>query len=393
MSKIKLILTTIINLLPYGIAQVIPKNKKIWVFGAWFGQKYADNPKAFFEYVNQNAKEINPIWISKNKNVVNEVNSLGYQAYYYLSIPAIYFQLRAHLVIICQSLHDDLYAPCIGKRAKVIQLWHGIPLKHIMYDVFGDRLDNKNFKGRLVDALSPYNKHRNDFAIATSELTQKIIAKAFRIPEENTLITGFPRNDVFFKETSKINGQYQCIYMPTFRGGIGTECDLFTKFGFDFDLIEKKLKQHNIVLTLRMHPVNKPPEALVRLMANSAHIIIDSSADIYDTISRYDCLITDYSSIYFDFLLSNKPIIFAPFDLASYKEKERALYFDYEGATLAPYSMSWAEVIDRIIDFKTSAVADNYNTDYQELKARFHGENQLLTSPFSTALYKRLLKL
>jgi len=143
MNNIKKITYLFLNIFLFGLANIIPKSKKIWVFGAWFGQKYSDNPRAFFEYINRNQHDIEAVWITKNKTILSQVRNKGLTAYYYLSLKGLWIQLRANYVVLCQSLHDDLYAPSIGRQSKVIQLWHGVPLKKIMFDVFGDRQNNK----------------------------------------------------------------------------------------------------------------------------------------------------------------------------------------------------------------------------------------------------------
>jgi CDP-glycerol glycerophosphotransferase (TagB/SpsB family) len=393
--QIKLILNLVSNIFLYGIANIIPKNNNIWVFGAWFGQKYSDNPRTMFKYVNTQDTKIRAIWITKDKSVIDEVKKEGYETYYHFSIMGLWFQLRAGFVFICQSVHDDLFAPSIGGGTKIIQLWHGIPLKKIMFDVFGGRPTNKNLIGKFVDYLSAYNEHRNDYIVATSPLTQEILANAFRVPVSHVLITGFPRNDVFLKEpkTKIKKTPFRCIYMPTFRGGIGSECDLFQQYGFNFAAIEAQLLKHNIQLVLRMHPVNKPPESLVELIKDSDVICFDTGVDIYQTIAEYDCLITDYSSIYFDFILSNKPIIFAPFDLSHYMEKERALYFEFPDVTLTPFCMNWPEIIARLIDIKDNGTSQEYNFAYQELKLRFHDVAQEKNTLFSQQLFDQLQQL
>jgi CDP-glycerol glycerophosphotransferase (TagB/SpsB family) len=389
MTKIKLIITLLINIMFYGLGNIIPKNKKIWVFGAWFGQKYNDNPKAFFEYVNKHHEQkIKAVWISKNNNVIREVQKFGCIAYNEKSFLGIWYQLRTSKVIICQSLHDDLFSPCIGNKTKVIQLWHGIPLKKIMFDAFDKRIVQKNIFGRIIDYLSPYNKHRNDIVISTSTLTQQTLAQAFRVDKEQVLTCGFPRNDAFFESIEKSpNNSFKCIYMPTFRGGIASECDLFERYGFDFKTIESQLIKHNIELTLRMHPVNKPPVQIVEEIKDSNVITLDAGNDIYDSINQYDCLITDYSSIYFDFLLSNKPIIFAPFDLDEYKKRERSLYFEFEDVTLKPYCYSWNEILERLISLKEASIDEKYKNEYSALKDKFHEKPNDGSSPFSTKLF------
>jgi CDP-glycerol glycerophosphotransferase (TagB/SpsB family) len=374
MSKVKQLFLLCINLFLYGISHLIPKKPDLWVFGAWFGSRYSDNSKAFFDYINQHQKHITAIWISKDQTVVQSVRNKGYRAYHANSLVGLWCQCRAKFAFVCQALQDDLYAPCISKQTIVVNLWHGLPLKKIMYDVFGEKVVQKNFIGRLFDYLSPYEKQRNDYLLATSPETQQTLSKAFRLPIERTLITGFPRNDVFLNLPVKAeNTAFKCIYMPTFRGGQGSECDLFAQYGFDVNAIDTVLVENNIALVLRMHPVNKPPQALIEKIQHSRNIKIDNSADIFDSICLYDCMVTDYSGGYFDFLLSNKPILFAPFDLAKYKAQERDLYYEYEDVTLGPYAYSWSELIAIIVSTKKKEYDnDDYIKSYEMLKQKFH---------------------
>ncbi len=393
MNKIKLIINLIINLIFYTIANIIPKNQNLWIFGAWYGQKYSDNPKAFFEYIQANhSDKTKVIWIAKNKETIHQIRQNGHIALHEKSLSGIWNQMRAGKAIVCQSLHDDLFSPAIGNSTPVIQLWHGIPLKKIMFDAFVEK--EKNSLGKFVDWLSPYNKHRNDIITATSPFTQSLLAKAFRVEPRQVLTSGFPRNDVFFQNIEpQTTDQFKCIYMPTFRGGKATECDLFEQYGFDVNTIEEQLIKHNIHLTLRMHPVNKPPAKIIEQIKNSSVIKLDASDDIYETINKYDCLITDYSSVYIDFLLSNKPIIFAPFDLEEYKKQERSLYFEFEEATINPYQYNWAGIVDRLISLKNNNTTEEYDKNYNELKNRFHSPPSNEKQPFCNGLYNQLNKI
>ena len=360
----------------------------MWVFGAWYGCRYSDNPKAFFEYINSEQQHIHAVWICKDRDVIKQVNSLGFKAFHEKSLLGIWYQLRAQFVFVCQSLHDDIYAPCIGKSTTVVNLWHGLPLKKIMYDVFGDKVTKKNFVGKLFDKLSPYNKSRNDYLLATSEETQSTLSKAFRLPKERTIITGFPRNDVFLKPLAKTkNSIYKCIYMPTFRGGMGSECDLFAQYGFNVKAIDEALLKNDIALVLRMHPVNKPPQYLMDAIKSSKSISIDHSVDIFDSLAEYDCMITDYSGGYFDFLLTGRPILFAPFDLVKYKQQERDLYYDYEEVTLPPYSYSWPELLKQIIKVRDQELSVGYKSRYEQLITVFHAPIGKGNSSYSEKLF------
>ncbi len=118
------LLIYIFSLPLYYLMYLIPKKKKLWVFGAWFGVKYFDNPRFLFEYIKNNSSEIQVIWITKDKSICNNQEIL-----YKYSLKAIYFSLRAEVFFVSHSTLSDLFAFINANCRKVIQLWHGIPIK------------------------------------------------------------------------------------------------------------------------------------------------------------------------------------------------------------------------------------------------------------------------
>ena len=92
--KIYKMIRLAIKYLVMYLSMLMPRSKKIYVFGGWLGEKYADNTKALFEAA-QKRKSIRCVWISKNPEVVEEVRTLGYEAYTFTSLKGIWFQLRA----------------------------------------------------------------------------------------------------------------------------------------------------------------------------------------------------------------------------------------------------------------------------------------------------------
>jgi CDP-glycerol glycerophosphotransferase (TagB/SpsB family) len=92
--------------------------------------------------------------------------------------------------------------------------------------------------------------------------------------------------------------------------------------------------------------------------------------DIYTIINQFDILITDYSSIYFDFLLADKPIIFAPFDYEEYITKDRELYYNYNEVTPGPKCRNWDEVLDWIVKFKENPKL--FKEEREKIKKMFH---------------------
>ena len=101
-------------------------------------------------------------------------------------------------------------------------------------------------------------------------------------------------------------------------------------------------------------------------------------------------MVTDYSGGYFDFMLSGKPILFAPFDLDKYKQQERDLYYPYEDVTLKPYAYTWPELIDNIVSVKEAGLPNDYYEGYKNLQQHFHEPLAANIQHFSDNLYQKL---
>lgn len=330
------------------LSSFIPKDKKVWVFGAWFGKRFSDNSKYFFKYINDNKKsEINAIWICKSEELLNQMRKDGYTAYSYKSLRGIWYQLRCSVCFVTHSISADLNASCISLQSRRVQLWHGVPLKKIVYD-------NNKESGKWVSS-SFYKLFTNNFyssIISPLEEFNKIFSSAFKVPSERVKALGYPRNDVFYRLSGDLERKvYRVIYMPTFRA-IDGELLFSDKYKFNFDEIDSLLNAHNIELWLRVHPANlPPPELMNKIRRSKGNIKFSSVEDIYEEINSYDCLITDYSSVMFDFSITNKPIIFAAFDLEKYLSDERGMYFSYSEITDNDYAKDWQEAIDLLIEY------------------------------------------
>lgn len=378
----------LIRLASVCLVSLIPKNKSIWVFGAWFGKSFSDNPKYMYQYVaSAHSKEITPIWIAKDRELINNLQKLGVNAYYYKSVMGIYYQIVAKVAFVGHSITSDLNSCFIGFNTKRIQLWHGIPLKKIGFDdhIFTNKPGLLQRRPKVFALLT---NDSYDMITSTGGKCSKIFSSAFNLPLEKCVITGFPRNDVFLEKENKPSKKYKVIYMPTFRGGLGAEFDLFKSFGFDLIDIEKKLAAENIELHIRTHPANKPSKFILKAIENSDCLQMSTISDIYECINSYDCLITDYSSIMFDFVISGKPIILAPFDLDSYLKVDRELYYDYSDITGNTKCLNWHEVINEIISVKSAKLINS-----NEFLQSHHDSKGSEKNAFSANVFKSVLKL
>ena len=357
MNKIKKIMHYILNIPVWMLSIVVKRNKRLWVFGAWFGKKYGDNSKYLFEYVNKNCPDIKAIWLTKDDKTLKLVRQKGYEAYNTYSFMGYWHSLFAAFEFVSTGYTDiNIFTTA---NMKIINLWHGIPLKKIMKDddITG-QLNKKTLYTKLKKFFFPFVHDRYYSTIATSEDVVKIYQSAFQGLTERFDLIGQPRCDTFYlsivetpftEKLKKIKEKNKlAIYMPTHRreGKID-----FSKFMIDeLDTLNNKMKELNTTLLVKLHFYHQKDIDNLRNEYSNIIFVRDSDIeqDIYSILPLTDFLITDYSSIFFDYLHANKPIIFFAFDKEDYLKNDRAFYFDYEEVTPGAKAYNWNELYKKI---------------------------------------------
>ena len=271
MNLIKLITKSLIsiciNLIIYIISSFIPKSKKIWLFGGWFGRRFADNSRYFYLYCNQFKEELGldkVIWITEDACIYDDLKSKGFEVYKKWSIKSIWYHFRAKNIFVDQGPNDVNKYFCI--RCNRINMWHGFPLKKIgslveSIDFKLDDLYNKYFK------LGGWSKY---YLQVTSKLSREILSKAFNINDRRTIMSGYPRNDVFsndywncyLSESERIamnniqiykkKGYNVIFYLPTFRDNKNIEL-LNIKSQVELQELTEFLKNNKILLVTKFH--------------------------------------------------------------------------------------------------------------------------------------------
>lgn len=335
-----------IKFFPFKILnKIFPKSEKIWLFGSWFGDKYSDSPRYLYEYINLNENDIIAIWITKNENVYNLLKKNNKKVYMNDSFLGIYYTLRASICFVTQS-HVDINKYL--KTPRIFNLWHGNPLKKIGNDA------NKNKKKFI----------KNYYLSASSEIEKRNLFTAFNCYEENIFITGLPRNSVFKKSNNILK---RIIYMPTHRED--SKLNVIDILKENIETLNNFLAKNNLELYLKLHFYDLSKFEMIDFdYSNIKKYTFDE--DIYQSINKFDMLITDYSSIYLDYLLSEKPIIFFPYDYNNYVSKDREFYYDYNKVTPGPKCLNWEDIIVEIEKFKNNK--KYYKEEIMTIKNKFH---------------------
>lgn len=353
---------------------------KLIVFEVFTGRKYCDSPKALYEYMLNNSKykDYKFVWCFINpenyqfllKNSNTTIVKIGTRDYYKNFAKAKYWFANSLLPLELKK----------KKKQVFLQTWHGTPLKRLRCDI---ECTNETINKRQ-DTLFTNNKDtsRFDYFISPSSFATEKFISSFdlkKLNKENIIIEkGYPRNDFLFNysDTNIKNIKKQLgiksnkkiiLYAPTFRDnqrelGLGYTYEL----GIDFDKLASFFAQDYIIL-FRTH----------YFIANSfdfskyKDFIIDVSLydDINDLYIISDILLTDYSSVFFDFANLKRPMLFYMYDLDLYKNNLRDFYFDLD-VLPGPICEQEDELIESIKNINN--YWKTYKKKYEKFNQRFN---------------------
>lgn len=317
---------------------------------------------------------------SKTKIILFKTSSSGSNTYFlYRNFPealkdkyevrlATFKELQSDKTVADNDVFITTHGEYPSKPDKInIELWHGFPLKG-MNNM--DQEDNNPFNYTLE-----YTKHL-DLIPSYSGLYNTLWSACMGANVKKYAVTGMPRNDALFNENSRallqkifpeINHKKTLFFMPTFRKSalksdmVEGNKNFSNVFGFDtFDLVEmvKFLKGNDLGLVIKLHPFEERYfiKQLEEMQQDCIHLLTDSllqkhQLDLYEVLGAADQLITDYSSVYFDYLLLNRPILFVPTDLEAYQTNRGMLLQPYDFWAPGPQAFTQHQLQLAIADF------------------------------------------
>ena len=311
------------------------------------GESYGDAPKYIYERLIERDHGLKIVWANNTTVRFADENTekvMRYSPRYW------WLASRARYWVSNQNMPAAMIKP---PSTHFLQTWHGTPLKRMQHDVPDMKGRDANYEKRAKRLTSYW-----DTLISGSEYATQAFRSAFRYDRE-VLEVGYPRNDLFFwpdrkerqqrakarlgisKETRKI-----VLYAPTFRddnrGGRWWRHALH----LDLENFTSELGKDYLLLT-RFHPLVRNP--LPADFRNSKFILdVSRYPDVQELLLMTDVLVTDYSSLFFDFANLDKPMIFFAYDLDKYRDDIRGFYLDYEKNMPGPIVRTTPELIQAI---------------------------------------------
>lgn len=251
--------------------------------------------------------------------------------------------------ILVDNYYGFLSVTQFKNEVEVIQLWHASgALKKFGLEDQSNRYRTDKAQKRFLKVYQKFDK-----VIVGSDVMANTFKRSFHLSDERILRTGIPRTDFFYDEKMKktikkkiedanpeIVGKKKLLYAPTYRD---QQLDHF-RLALDLDKLHTELGDEYVVL-LRLHPAIQDEFHLTGKLSSFVFDFSGPAYDINDLLVVSDILITDYSSIPFEFSLTHKPMIFFAYDLETYRE-ERGLMENFELEVPGPVVKTTDEIIN-----------------------------------------------
>ncbi|MBD0823359.1 CDP-glycerol glycerophosphotransferase family protein [Aestuariibaculum marinum] len=369
----------------------IPINKKKILYYSF--PDVSDNSFAFFVYLINNHPSFENVWLVDSYDskedfkalISNYTTRTNFVIIKKKTFKGIKEFISSKYILHTHGLFNEVTLSC---KQTNINLWHGMPLKKI-----GHLDDNKRIP-------------KSDFLIATSELFADIMAKAFKTNKKSVLVSGLPRNDFLFELKHSFkdllvsdNSQFKntILWMPTYRKSVIGDIrnDGETRKIKDFlednslSYLNSYLQTINTVCFIKLHPMDFMKVEDFNSYSNiyfiNDEMIRKKGVTMYSLLNSVDLLLTDFSSIYVDFLLLDKPIGFIFSDFEEYLNSRGFVFqspLDYMPGEIITDIKELKSFMDELFIQKN----DNFILRRNEIKKKFHNVN----SDFSAKLFTQI---
>lgn len=359
-----------------GLSHLFPRNRNKWLFGCRTG--FMDNPKYLFLQALADGRK-RCIWMARDKAERNRVRAMGLPAVHRYSPAGIWHTLTAGYEFFSHYANDINY--WLSGGARKVMLWHGVGLKRVGNHAGATRLD-RLLAPELFDV--PYR------FVAPSPFMARHFGRCLDIPAGRMVEATYPRNDIFSLPPAELRAlisRYDpaldkalprpkaatrlYLYMPTFRE---TGEDFLAAAGFDFNALDALMEKLGGLFLLKLHPFTRWNAGALRAFS---HIVaLPNDVDVYPLLPLTHTLVTDYSSIYYDYILiPGKRVVLFPFDREDYLARCRDLMYDFDEYTPGQRAHTFDELL-HVLEHDGGSCTDD--ADIQRVQQLFWATDRRL---------------
>lgn len=331
-----------------SVSRKLPLKKNLVLFESHMGKQYSDSPRAISEALREAEPSIRQLWVFDKPNHETRYDGASVVRHSLEYASAI---SRAAVVVDNQGLpsyyrrrSDQLY----------FQTWHGTPMKAMGKD--------SDFKSAAELRAIEESVKNWSVTVRPTEYYKRYLNDAMGYSGKELTI-GIPRNDILAQRTDVTDFQYKevglrpnsryVLWAPTFRENGGKGIDRFV----DFSSLAESLPEDVIVL-VRAHYLQK--------LSVPSHLSgrVKDVSDVQEVSKLYriaDILVTDYSSVLFDFILTDKPVVIYVPDYSDYRNRQRGLNIDLENEAPGPFVVDQHKLAAAIVHEIDRTPDDRYN--------------------------------
>jgi CDP-glycerol glycerophosphotransferase len=336
------------------------------LFVSWKGKQCNDNPRGIADELRRRGDDREHVWVVTDHGAAVPAGGRAV-----LSGTEEYFEAMARCRYVISN--DDLPAEYRKRDGQIyLQTWHGTPLKRIGFDIGRPQFASGTaYFDHLADDVAQW-----DLLLSQNAFSTPILRRAFRFRGE-ICEYGYPRNDVLSRGEEAAapvrrrlgipDGKRVVLYAPTWRDN-----QYYASGRYRFDLrldVEQAwaaLGGDHVLLIRGHHQLAGDTRAGAR---PGFALNVTGYPDVSDLLLITDVLITDYSSVMFDFAVTGKPMLFFTYDLATYRDKLRGFCFDFEAEAPGPLLASSPEVLAAVRD--VDSIAPGYAGAYRAFAAAY----------------------
>jgi len=339
----------------FRLVGCLPAYNKLIVFESYLGKQYSCNPRAIYEYLKEYHPEYKMYW-SVDPKYLHNFNGKDIRCVKRFSVKWLFLMALAKYWVTNSRMPLWIPKP---KRTVYLQTWHGTPLKRLaadMEEVHMPGTTTENYKRNF------YSESRNwDYLISPNAYSTEIFRRAFQFDKE-IIESGYPRNDYLYthhrpEAIRELKQKYGIpenkkviLYAPTWRDDQFYERG---KYKFDLELDLRRMMHQlgdRYIVVLRMHYL--VAENLDLSPYKGFAFDFSNHEDIRELYLISDLLITDYSSVFFDYANLKRPMVFFVYDIENYRDKLRGFYFEFEQNAPGPLVKTTEGVIEKILEFE-----------------------------------------
>jgi CDP-glycerol glycerophosphotransferase (TagB/SpsB family) len=352
--------------------RVLPADDHRWCFCTWDRHWHTlDSPRAVLEALSGDPS-VRAVVLQKTRSDSGEDRDTSRVRFVRAeSLRGAWHLARSRVVVIAYSLRGlSSYATGLTAKHLVIQVWHGIPLRRI---------------GRLFPRETWWADETPKYSamVASSERERDHLARAFEpVPRDEIWLTGLPRNDFFLGDEAALPSDYRAhlaslrtqlagrrlvLYAPTWRD---REEDHYRFSPEESARLSEVLRRHHAVLGVRGHS-NVRHLSRYTADADVAEIItLNHIPDVNVVMRETAVLVTDYSSIYLDFVLTGRPILHFTYDFENYLRNRIGFFYQLDEAFAGPRLLTFDQLLERLDRALASGVEEAQQ--YRQVRDLFH---------------------